>query len=62
MKVRTYYRFKFYLNARHSVVSDGKASNIHLHTWEVVVKFGLGTTEIINFTDFEKELEKYFLN
>jgi 6-pyruvoyltetrahydropterin/6-carboxytetrahydropterin synthase len=62
VKIKTYYRFNFYLNARHSVIFDGKASNVHPHTWEVVVKFGLETTEIINFTYFERELEKYFLN
>jgi 6-pyruvoyltetrahydropterin/6-carboxytetrahydropterin synthase len=60
--MKTCYKFKFYLNARHSVVFDGRVSNIHPHTWEVAVTFGLETTETINFTLFEKELENYFLN
>lgn len=60
--MKTYYRFKFYLNARHSVFFDGKTSAVHPHTWEVVVNFGTKTTETVNFSDFEKELEKYFLN
>lgn len=60
--MKTYYKFKFYLNARHSVTFNGKASNIHPHTWEVAVVFSSQNSDTINFTDFEKDLEKYFLN
>jgi len=60
--VKTYYRFKFYINARHSVTINDKTSNIHPHTWEVVILFGLKATEIINFSEFENELEEYFAN
>ncbi|WP_432666248.1 6-carboxytetrahydropterin synthase [Wukongibacter baidiensis] len=60
--MKTYYRFKFYINARHSVIFDDKASNIHPHTWEIAISFGSRTTEIVNFSQFEKELDKYFAN
>lgn len=60
--MKTYYRFKFYINARHSVTFNGKTSNIHPHTWEVAVLFGLEASEIINFSEFEKELKEYFIN
>lgn len=60
--MNTYYRFKFYLNARHSVIFNGKSSNVHPHTWEVAVSFGSDAADTVNFTVFEKELEKYFLN
>lgn len=60
--MKTYYKFKFYINARHSVTFNGRESNIHPHTWEVVVYFGSDTSDTLNFTEFEKELEKYFLN
>ena len=60
--MKTYYKFKFYLNARHSVTFNGKSSNIHPHTWEVVVLFGSKESETVNFTMFESEVEKYFLN
>jgi len=60
--MKTYYKFKFYLNARHSVTFNENTSNIHPHTWEVVISFGSETTETVNFTEFEKALEKYFLN
>lgn len=62
MNMKTYYKFKFYINARHSVTFNGRESNIHPHTWEVVVYFGSDTSDTLNFTEFEKELEKYFLN
>tara|TARA_B100000965_G_C19228478_1_gene599057 strand:+ start:213 stop:572 length:360 start_codon:yes stop_codon:yes gene_type:complete len=58
--VKTYYRFKFYINARHSVTFNGKSSNIHPHTWEVVVSFGSEISETINFSEFEGKLEEYF--
>jgi len=60
--MKTYYRFKFYLNARHSVTFDNKASNIHPHTWEIVIVFGCLQSDTVNFTAFEKELEKHFHN
>jgi 6-pyruvoyltetrahydropterin/6-carboxytetrahydropterin synthase len=59
-KMRTYYRFRFYLNARHSVTFDGKISNIHPHTWEVAVTFGSNISDTVNFTMFEGILEEYF--
>jgi 6-pyruvoyltetrahydropterin/6-carboxytetrahydropterin synthase len=60
--MRTYYRFKFYLNARHSVTFGEKESNIHPHTWEIVVRFGCQENSVINFTEFERELEAEFLD
>ncbi len=60
--MKTYYRFKFYLNARHSVTFKGKISNIHPHTWEIAISFGTVASETVNFSEFERELEKYFLN
>ena len=59
--MKTYYRFKFYLNARHSVTFNGKSSNVHPHTWEIVVIFGSKASDIVNFTAFENELEEEFL-
>lgn len=60
--MKTYYRFKFYLNARHSVTFDDKVSNIHPHTWEIAVVFGCAQSDTVNFSQFEKELEKHFSN
>ncbi len=59
--MKTYYRFKFYLNARHSVKFGGNVSAIHPHTWEIAIMFRSEQEETVNFTHFEKELESYFL-
>lgn len=59
--MKTYYKFKFYLNSKHSVTFNDKASSIHPHTWEIVVLFQSHESETINFTSFENELEQYFL-
>lgn len=58
--MKTYYRFKFYINARHCVIFNGKKSNIHPHTWEIAVSFGSETTETINFSEFEGKLHECF--
>ena len=59
--VKTYYRFKFYLNALHSVKFAGKVSAIHPHTWEISILFRSRQEETVNFSSFETELESYFL-
>ena len=59
--MKTHYKFKFYLNARHSVTFDDKTSNIHPHTWEIAVIFTCKQSDTVNFSVFEKELEENFL-
>ena len=54
------YKFKFYINARHSVNFDGNQSDIHPHTWETVIYIGVKSQSYINFTKMEKVLETYF--
>ena len=58
--MRHYYRFKYYINAKHSVNFEGKQSPIHPHTWEAVIYLRVEETDFINFTKFEKILEDYF--
>lgn len=60
--MKTHYKFKFYLNARHSVIFNDQFSKVHPHTWEVTVLFNCKESRTVNFTMFENELEKYFLN
>ena len=60
--MNNYYKFKFYINAKHSVSFNGRESNIHPHTWETVVYIKVNSTNTINFTEFEELLEKYFDN
>lgn len=53
------YKFKFYVNARHSVAFDNGQSNIHPHTWEIVIYVKGITETFINFTEFEKMIENH---
>ncbi|MGL5353281.1 MAG: 6-carboxytetrahydropterin synthase [Clostridium sp.] len=57
--MENYYKFKFYINAKHSVDFGKGQSNIHPHTWEVVL-YVMGKKErVVNFTSFEKTIQKY---
>ena len=54
------YKFKFYINAKHSVNFDGVKSNIHPHTWETVIYIKVNSNNFINFSKIEKFFEAYF--
>lgn len=58
--MKYYYKFKFYINARHSVVFNEVQSHMHPHTWETVINLEVKQSSFINFTQFENILEKYF--
>lgn len=58
--MKNYYKFKFYINAKHSVNFNENVSPIHPHTWETVIYLKVKETAFINFTKFEKTLERYF--
>ena len=32
------YQFKFYLNANHFIIIDGKEGQRHPHTWEIMIQ------------------------
>lgn len=54
------YKFRFYLNATHFICINGKCSNIHPHTWEIVTTLSKEGDDFIQFTNIEKEIDKYF--
>lgn len=60
--MKLFYKFKFYFNARHSVVFNNTTSNIHPHTWEIVVLISAEENTTVNFTEFENQLEDCFSN
>lgn len=60
MKVEKGYKFKFYINAKHSVDFGEGQSSIHPHTWEIVLYIRVKNDKMINFTKFESVLEEYF--
>ncbi len=60
MKYRQY-RFKFYLNASHSIIINGKLGESHPHTWEITLSAVKLEEEFIIFSSVEKDIE-HFLN
>lgn len=61
MSVKIYreYRLKFYLNARHFILIDGKAGDIHPHTWEFSLIIRVGRGSFTQFNLFEKCINAY---
>ncbi|PJI09519.1 MULTISPECIES: 6-carboxytetrahydropterin synthase [Clostridium] len=53
------YRFKFYLNASHSIYIKGVLGEEHPHTWEIIIDTIKLTSGFIIFNDVEKYIEKY---
>jgi len=56
----TLYRFKFYLNAIHSLEIGNIHSNIHPHTWEIVLYISKNNHhDFIQFSEMEKDVQAY---
>jgi 6-pyruvoyltetrahydropterin/6-carboxytetrahydropterin synthase len=57
------YKYKFYLNASHSIYIGDKLGNLHPHTWEITIDVKNYNKKFIQFNDIEKivenVLEKY---
>ena len=62
MKARLYreYRFKFYLNASHYIMIDGKEGLTHPHTWEFMLCIMKNMDNFVQFNEFERALDAYF--
>ena len=54
------YHFKFYLNANHSIIIDGKQGQIHPHTWEFSLRILIRREGFVEFNVFEKEISRFF--
>lgn len=54
------YRFKFYVTARHFVEFNAAKSEIHPHTWEIVLYFRIRDGAALKFNEVEKIIESYF--
>ena len=53
------YRFKFYLNAIHSIDINKKRGQEHPHTWEIVI-YTLQLSDMFTmFTEIEKKIEEF---
>ncbi len=54
------YRFKFYLNSRHSILIDGHQGAVHPHTWEFGLKILIKREGFVEFNVFEKAINLFF--
>lgn len=54
------YRFKFYLNASHSILINGRQGQVHPHTWEITLDFLVPRTDFVEFNAYERELTSFF--
>ncbi len=61
MPVRLYreYRLKFYLNASHYVVINGRRGEVHPHTWEFTLNIRFGRESFAEFSVFEKGINSF---
>lgn len=59
-KILRKYIFKFYLNANHYIIIDGKEGQIHPHTWEFVISIIRDSSDFVQFDEFEKAIDEYF--
>lgn len=61
MAVRLYqeYRLKFYLNAKHYIIINGRKGETHPHTWEFTLTIRYGRSSFVEFSTFEKGISDY---
>lgn len=56
-KLLAQYRFKFYLNASHSIVINGRMGAVHPHTWEIKIDVLVVRDEFTEFNTYEKVID-----
>lgn len=54
------YRFKFYINASHSIIINGRQGEVHPHTWEMTLDILVERNEFMEFNVYEKAAENFF--
>ena len=55
------YKFKFYLNANHYIIIDGKEGEQHPHTWEFMVHIRMNG-ELVRMESSETPTRSYVIN
>ena len=54
------YRFKFYLNASHSILINGRQGAVHPHTWEFTLDILVPRNEFKEFNSYEQSPADFF--
>ena len=60
LKLTKEYIFKFYLNANHYILINGKKGETHPHTWEFACDIILNNDQFVQFNQIEKAIDTYF--
>ena len=60
LKLTKEYIFKFYLNANHYILINGKKGETHRHTWEFACDIILNNDQFVQFNQIEKAIDTYF--
>lgn len=59
LKLYREYCLKFYLNARHYVILNGKQGEVHPHTWEFSARIRTGLGSFVEFNVFERGIHAF---
>ncbi|MDD6194109.1 MAG: 6-carboxytetrahydropterin synthase [Lachnospiraceae bacterium] len=59
-KLSCEYRFKFYINASHSIIINGKQGEVHPHTWEMMLNILVERTDFMEFNVYEQVAQEFF--
>ena len=54
------YKFKFYINASHSIIIGGRQGDVHPHTWEILLDILVQKDAFMAFNDYEKVAHDFF--
>ena len=54
------YKFKFYLNASHSIIINGRQGEVHPHTWEICLDILVQRNAFTEFNEYEKVAQQFF--
>ena len=56
------YKYKFYLNANHSIMIGDKMGQVHPHTWEIMIDIVKIIEEFVPFSVVEKTIDNILLD
>ena len=59
MRLYREYQLKFYLNAQHYIIINGKAGDIHPHTWEFLICIRIVRNNFVPFDKFEHVINQF---
>ena len=60
LKLTKEYILKFYLNANHYILINGKKGETRPHTWEFACDIILNNDQFVQFNQIEKAIDTYF--